>query len=141
MGNIISESWSVDHIGIAVTDLEQAISLYASMATTTVTLRERLEPQGVELAFLSTGGAKVELLSALRPDSPLGKFLKSRGPGLHHICYRVPDIRFELTRLADLGVLLIDKEPRKGAGDTEIAFIHPSSCLGTLTELCQYSTT
>jgi methylmalonyl-CoA epimerase len=141
MDKTISESWSVDHIGIAVTDLDQAVSLYAAMANTTVTLREKLETQGVELAFLSTGGAKIELLSSLRPDSPLGKFLQTRGPGLHHVCYRVEDIRYELKRLADLGVRLIDKEPRKGADDTEIAFIHPSSCLGTLTELCQYSGT
>jgi methylmalonyl-CoA/ethylmalonyl-CoA epimerase len=139
MANTISESWSVDHIGIAVTDIEQAVSLYKTMAATTVTFREKLDAQGVELVFLSTGGAKIELLSALRPDSPLGKFLQSRGPGLHHVCYRVQDIRYELKRLADLGFRLIDKEPRKGAGNTEIAFIHPSSCLGTLTELCQYS--
>lgn len=141
MDKTISESWSIDHIGIAVTDLEQAVSLYGGMAHTSVTLRERLDAQGVELVFLSTGGAKVELLSALRPDSPLGTFLQTRGPGLHHVCYRVADIRYELKRLADLGVRLIDKEPRKGAGDSEIAFIHPSSCLGTLTELCQYSGT
>ncbi len=139
MDTTISESWSIDHIGLAVTDLEQAISLYAAMANTTVTLRERLDAQGVELVFLNTGGTKIELLSALRPDSHLGKFLQTRGPGLHHICYRVHNIRHELRRLADLGFMLIDKEPRKGAGDTEIAFIHPSSCLGTLTELCQYS--
>jgi methylmalonyl-CoA epimerase len=141
MNRAISEQWTVDHIGVAVTDLDQAISFYHGMAGTTVTLRETLEAQGVELVFLGKGEAKIELLSPLRSDSTLGKFLQKRGPGFHHICYRVKDIHFELKRLADLGLRLIDTEPRKGAGDTQIAFIHPSACLGVLTELCEYSRT
>jgi methylmalonyl-CoA/ethylmalonyl-CoA epimerase len=138
---IIPPTWSVDHIGIAVANLSQAIELYATTAGATVTLRETLESQGVELAFLNTGGCKLELLAALRADTPLGKFLGSRGPGLHHICYKVDDIEGELARLAACGHQLIDSVPRPGAGGTRIAFISPKSFLGVLTELCEYSRT
>ena len=136
-----SYTWSVDHIGIAVHSLSQAIEHYAASAGATVTLRETLESQGVELAFLSTGGCKLELLAPLRTDSTLGKFLASRGPGLHHICYRVPNIEAELARLSAQGYQLIDATPRPGAAGTRIAFISPKSCLGVLTELCEYSGT
>jgi methylmalonyl-CoA/ethylmalonyl-CoA epimerase len=133
-----STPWEVDHIGIAVTDLASAISLYSATAHTTVTLRERLEQQGVELVFLNTGGSKVELLAPLSDSSTLTKFINRRGPGLHHICYRVRDITAELSRLAAQGIALIDHTPRHGAGGTKIAFISPSSCMGVLTELCEY---
>jgi methylmalonyl-CoA/ethylmalonyl-CoA epimerase len=136
---VIPQTWSVDHIGIAVSDLTKAIDLYASTAGATVTLRETLESQGVELVFLNTSGCKVELLAALRPDTTLGKFLSTRGPGLHHVCYKVEDIEAELARLAANGYQLIDAVPRPGAGGTRIAFISPKSCLGVLTELCEYS--
>ena len=138
---IISNTWAVDHIGIAVTDLSQAIHHYAAAAGTVVTLRETLESQGVELAFLNTGGCKLELLAPLRADSTLAKFLNSRGPGLHHVCYRVADIEAELRRLAASGHQLIDSTPRPGADSTRIAFISPKSFLGVLTELCEYSGT
>lgn len=138
---MMSNTWSVDHIGIAVTDLSHAIALYATTAGATVTLRETLESQGVELAFLNTGGCKLELLAALRPDTVLGKFLSARGPGLHHVCYKVDDIEAELARLQAAGYELIDSIPRPGAGGTRIAFISPKSCLGVLTELCEYSRT
>jgi methylmalonyl-CoA epimerase len=133
-----SPPWTIDHIGIAVTDLDQAIAHYHSVTKTEVTLREKLESSGVELAFLSTGGSKVELLMPLRPNTALGRFLAKRGPGLHHICYRVDNIRAELTRLSQMGARLIDSTPRPGAGGTEIAFIDPSFFHGTLTELCEY---
>jgi methylmalonyl-CoA/ethylmalonyl-CoA epimerase len=141
MNTSIGQNWVVDHIGVCVADLEQAIAVYRNTTGATVALRETLESQGVELVFLSTGETKIELLSPLRPDSTLGRFLHKRGPGLHHICYRVTDIRFELKRLAGLGLRLIDTQPRSGAGGTQIAFIHPDSCLGTLTEICEYSST
>ena len=137
--NTVQPHWSIDHIGIAVTDLDQALRFYQMTTGAEVSLRERLDSQGVELVFIDTGEAKIELLAPLRPDSALGKFLQKRGPGLHHVCYRVTDIRKELKRLADMGVKLIDSEPRSGAGGTQIAFLHPSSCIGTLTELCEYS--
>jgi methylmalonyl-CoA epimerase len=130
--------WEVDHIGIAVTDLEAAIAFYASAAHTTVTLRESLAQQGVELAFLNTGGTKLELLAPLNTTSTLSKFIAKHGPGLHHVCYRVADIHGELARLAAMGLQLIDHAPRHGAGGTRIAFISPSSFLGVLTELCEY---
>lgn len=133
-----STPWIIDHVGIAVLDMNQAIALYASRAGTSVTLREKLEAQGVEIAFLNTGGSKVELLAALRPDTPIGRFLSKRGPGLHHICYQVSDIKAEIERLSDLGATLIDKEPRPGAAGSKIAFISPDSFSGVLTELCEY---
>ena len=130
--------WTIDHIGIAVSDMEQAIALYTSHAGTSVTLREKLEPQGVELACLNTGGSKIELLEALRPETPIGRFLAKRGPGLHHICYKVTDIKAEMARLSALGATLLDKEPRPGAAGSRIAFISPDSFSGVLTELCEY---
>lgn len=131
-------SWTIDHIGIAVVNLDQAITHYHAVAHTEVTLREKLDAQGVELAFLSTCGSKIELLAALREDTPIGRFLAKRGPGLHHICYKVDDIRAELARLAKMGARLIDATPRPGAGGCDIAFIDPSFFNGVLIELCAY---
>jgi methylmalonyl-CoA/ethylmalonyl-CoA epimerase len=131
-------TWKVDHIGVAVADLHKAIELYANTAATEVTLRETLPAQGVELAFLNTGGSKVELLAPLHDQSTLARFLAKRGPGLHHICYEVADITAELARLSAHGCTLIDTAPRHGAGSTKIAFISPSSFMGVLTELCEY---
>lgn len=131
-------TWRVDHIGIAVTDLSEAIGLYTNTTAATVTHRETLESHGVELAFIDTGGSKVELLAPLSPTSKLGTFLSKRGPGLHHICYEVGDITAELARLNSLGCALIDATPREGAGGTRIAFISPKSFGGVLTELCEY---
>lgn len=131
--------WTVDHIGIAVPDLDAAIALYASTAGTAVTLREKLIDRGVELAFLNTGGTKLELLMPLREDTPIAKFLANRGPGLHHICYKVANIREEMARLKQLGAKLIDTTPRPGATGTIIAFLEPQSFSGVLTELCEYT--
>lgn len=134
-----SSSWTVDHVGIAVTDLDAAIATYFAQAGTTVTLRERVDSQDVELAFLNTAGAKIELLAATSPTSPIAKFLNTRGPGLHHICYKVTSITDELQRLSQMGVRLIDSVPRPGAAHSSIAFLHPSSFCGVLTELVEYS--
>jgi len=131
--------WVVDHIGIAVTDIDAAIALYASTAGTSVTHREKLIDRGVELAFLNTGGTRLELLMPLRDDTPIGRFLTSHGPGIHHICYKVDNIRGEMSRLASLGAELIDTTPRPGAAGTIIAFIKPASFSGVLTELCEYT--
>lgn len=130
--------WEVDHIGIAVTNLEAAIAHYAITAGATVSLQETLVEQGVELAFLNTGGSKLELLSPLSATSTLAKFISKRGSGLHHVCYRVTNINAELARLTAAGLQLIDHTPRHGAGGTKIAFISPRSFLGVLTELCEY---
>lgn len=131
--------WTVDHIGIAVPDLDAAIALYASTAGTSVTLREKLIDRGVELAFLNTEGTKLELLMPLREDTPIAKFLANRGPGLHHVCYKVANIREEMERLKQLGAKLIDTTPRPGATGTIIAFLEPQSFSGVLTELCEYT--
>lgn len=131
--------WTVDHIGIAVPDLDAAILLHASTAGTSLTLREKLVDRGVELAFLNTGGTKLELLMPLRDDTPIATFLAKRGPGLHHICYRVDNIRQEMERLKHLGAKLIDTSPRPGASGTIIAFLEPQSFSGVLTELCEYT--
>ncbi len=133
-----STTWTVDHIGIAVADIDAAIALYASTAGTEVTLREKLVDRGVELAFLNTGGTKLELLMPLKDDSAIARFLAKRGPGLHHVCYKVDDIRAEMSRLERLGAKLIDTTPRPGASGTIIAFLEPSSFSGVLTELCEY---
>lgn len=134
-----STPWTVDHIGIAVPDIDAAIDLYASTAGTVVTLREKLIDGGVELAFLNTGGTKLELLMPLKDDSAIARFLAKRGPGLHHVCYKVEDIRAEMARLERLGAKLIDTTPRPGASGTLIAFLEPSSFSGVLTELCEYT--
>lgn len=131
--------WPIDHIGIAVTDLDAAIALYASTAGTSVTLREKLQDRGIELAFLNTGGTKLELLMPLQGNTPLARFIEKRGPGIHHICYRVDNIETEMARLESLGAKLIDTIPRPGASGTMIAFIEPASFSGVLTELCEYT--
>ena len=131
--------WIVDHIGIAVPDIDAAIALYASTAGTSVTLREKLIDRGVELAFLNTGGTKLELLMPLNNDTPIARFLSKRGPGLHHVCYKVDNIRHEMERLVQQGAKLIDTTPRPGASGTIIAFLEPQSFSGVLTELCEYT--
>ena len=111
----IHPSWSIDHIGIAVDDLNAAVELYCARLGATVTLREKLEEQGVEIAFIGGGATKVELLAPLREGTTLSKFLARRGAGLHHIGYRVANIKEELARLAQAGCVLIDSTPRPGA--------------------------
>jgi methylmalonyl-CoA mutase C-terminal domain/subunit len=138
---MLDTTWVIDHVGIAVTDLNEATQWYSKTMSAIASHRERLDAQGVELVFIETGGAKVELLAPTRPDSTLAKFIVKRGPGLHHVCYRVPDVQRELTRLSGMGIKLIDQHPRPGAGGTKIAFLHPSSCHGSLIEICEYPVT
>ena len=128
----------LDHVGIAVENLDLAIADYLSKFGFKLELREKVASQKVELAFLKLDNTKIELLTPTSPESTLRKFLDSRGPGLHHICYEVADIVAELKRLKDLGLKLIDETPRAGAHNTLIAFLHPKSTAGVLTELCQY---
>lgn len=127
----------LDHVGIAVLDLEKSISRYESDFGFKVELRESLPEQKIELAFLKLENTSLELLSASAPDSSISNFLSKRGEGLHHVCYRVKDINAELSRLAGLGYKLIDEKPRHGARNTLIAFVHPKNAQGVLTELCQ----
>lgn len=129
---------ALDHIGIAVENLEKGISYYRDAFGAELDYREVVPAQKVEVAFLKYPGTRIELLAATDNSSTLSKFLSTRGPGLHHICFRTSDIKGELKRLAQSGHTLIDKEPRKGAHNSLIAFVHPKSAGGVLIELCQY---
>lgn len=130
--------WRLDHIGVAVQDLDLAIQWYASTAGLRVSSREEVESQHVEVAFLGEIAPRIELLTPLGDTGPLATFLAKRGPGLHHLCYAVDDISQELLRLHAQGLKLIDTAPRIGAEGALVAFIHPSSCGGVLTELVQH---
>jgi methylmalonyl-CoA/ethylmalonyl-CoA epimerase len=127
----------IDHIGVAVEDIDAALALYGEQLEMAVTHRETVESQGVEAALLQVGDGHVELLRPLGPDTPVGKFLERRGKGLHHVAYAVEDVDGTLERLAATGIELIDTEARPGIGDTRVAFIHPRSMGGVLTEIVE----
>jgi methylmalonyl-CoA/ethylmalonyl-CoA epimerase len=125
---------AVHHIGIAVDDLDAAIDRYAVLFGGTLEHRERVEDQGVEAASLRVGESRIELLAALGPDTPVGKFLAKRGPGMHHVAFAVADVAAELERLKADGVELIDERPRPGLFGLQVAFVHPESTGGVLAE-------
>ncbi|MFT4048621.1 MAG: methylmalonyl-CoA epimerase [Solirubrobacterales bacterium] len=125
----------IDHIGLAVEDLDATLELYNEKFEMAIQYREVVEEQGVEAVLLEVGGGHVELLSPLGPDTPVGKFLEKRGPGMHHVAYRVDDVQAELDRLAALGIELIDLAPRIGIRGSTVAFVHPQSAGFVLTEL------
>jgi methylmalonyl-CoA epimerase len=127
----------VDHIGVAVEDLDAALVLYERDYAMTLVHREVIEAQGVEAALLDVGENHVELLAPLRPDTPVGKYLAKRGPGMHHVAYQVPDIEAALASLRDAGLRLIDEQPRDGIRDSRVAFLHPATAGGVLTEIVQ----
>ena len=131
------EPTAIDHVGIAVDDLEAAVERYRSLLGAEPAHRERVESQGVEEVLFAVGGSFVQLLGALGPDTPVGRFLASRGPGMHHLAYRVDDVSAALERLRADGVRLIDEGPRQGSRNTLIAFVHPASTGGVLIELVQ----
>lgn len=125
----------VHHVGVAVEDLDAAISTYERLWGAEVAGRETLDERGVEAASLRIGTGHVELLAALGPETPVGRFLAKRGPGMHHIAYEVDDLTAELARLQSEGVRLIDEAPRRGLFGTEVAFVHLESVHGVLSEL------
>lgn len=127
----------IDHVAIAVHSIRDSLPIYERMTGATGSPVERVEAQGVDVVFVDSGTARIELLEPLRPDSPVGRFLEKRGPGLHHVAYRVEDIRAELARLEAEGMRLIDREPRAGAHGHLVAFVHPASTSGVLIELLQ----
>ena len=129
----------IDHLGIAVPSIAEALAFYRDALGLEVSATETVEDQGVNVAMLPVGESRVELLEATGPDTPVGRFLEKRGPGLHHICYRVPDIRAALDRLRAAGARLIDEQPRVGAGGHLVAFVHPSATGGVLVELAEGS--
>jgi methylmalonyl-CoA/ethylmalonyl-CoA epimerase len=127
----------IDHIGVAVEDLELALELYRDRFEMSLAHREVVTEQGVEAVLLDLGENHVELLAPLGPDTPVGKFLARQGPGLHHVAYQVSDIEATLAKLAQAGTQLIDSEPRTGIRGSRVAFLHPRSSLGVLTEIVQ----
>jgi methylmalonyl-CoA epimerase len=131
------ELTDVDHVGIAVPDLEAAVQEYGRLLGVEPVHRERVEDQGVEEVLFAVGSSYVQLLGALGADTPVGRFLATRGPGLHHLAYRVDDVEEALVHLRAEGARLIDEHPRPGSRDTLIAFVHPASMGSVLVELVQ----
>jgi methylmalonyl-CoA/ethylmalonyl-CoA epimerase len=127
----------IDHVGVAVEDLDAAIELYEKSFEMRLAHREVVESQGVEAVLLDVGDGHVELLRALGPDTAVGKFLSRKGPGLHHVAYAVDDIDAVLRRLSAVGVELIDSEARIGIRESRVAFLHPRSTGGVLTEIVE----
>jgi methylmalonyl-CoA/ethylmalonyl-CoA epimerase len=128
---------SVDHIGVAVDDLDASIKLYSELFEMPLEHRETVPEQGVEAALLGVGDSHVELLAPLAEDTPVGKFLAKRGPGIHHAAYRCVDVAAALERCKERGLRVIDEKPRRGIRGSLVAFLHPASTGGVLTELVQ----
>jgi methylmalonyl-CoA/ethylmalonyl-CoA epimerase len=128
----------IHHIGHAVDDLPGAVETYIRLFGAQVEHREVVPGQGVEAVILVVGDSRIELLWPLADDTPVGRFLHSRGPGMHHVAYQVSDIRAALAAAAEAGAELIDAEPREGLFGLEVAFIHPASVAGVLVEYVQY---
>ncbi len=127
----------IDHVGVAVEDLDGALALYGDRLAMPTAHRETVEEQGVEAVLLDVGDSHVELLRPLGPDTPVGRFLAKKGPGLHHVAYGVEDIEETLQQLNGLGVRLIDETPRPGIRGSRVAFLHPAATGGVLTEIVQ----
>ena len=123
------------HLGLAVTDLDEAISTYERLFGGTLEHRDALSDQGVEAVSVRVGESRVELMASLGDESPVGKFLAKRGPGMHHVAYEVRDVSAALARLAEAGAELIDTAPRQGLFGLQVAFVHPDSVHGVLTEV------
>jgi len=127
----------IDHIGVAVTDLDAALALYERDLAVALVHRETVAEQGVEAVLLDVGENHVELLAPLGADTPVGKFLAKKGPGLHHVAYQTADIDAELERLRAAGLRLIDERPRTGIRGSRVAFLHPAATGGVLTEIVE----
>lgn len=127
----------IDHIGVAIEDIDAAIALYRDGFEMELAHRETVESQGVEAVLLDVGDGHVELLAPLGPDTPVGKYMAKNGAGLHHVAYAVDDIDAALKSIAAAGIQLIDSEPRVGIRDSRVAFLHPRSTGGVLTEIVE----
>src|SRR5213080_5070647 len=125
----------IHHLGVAVEDLDEAVTTYERIFGARLEHRETVPDQGVEAAALLVGDGRVELLASLGEESPVGKFLAKRGPGMHHVAYEVPDVGEALDELAAEGAELIDDRPRRGLFGLEVAFVHPDAAQGVLTEI------
>ncbi len=127
----------IEHIGIAVKDLRVSGLMYEKLLGGTIYKTEKVESEGVTTAFLKCGESKIELLEASNSDSPIAKYIEKKGEGIHHIAFSVNDIKAEVLRLKKEGFQIINEEPRKGADNKWVVFLHPKSCSGVLIELCQ----
>jgi len=129
------EARGIHHVGLAVVDLDEAVRTYERFFGGRLEHRARVDDQGVEAASIRVGESRVELLAPLGDDTPVGKFLAMRGPGMHHVAYEVDDVRSAIAQLAKAGAELIDTEPREGMFGLEVAFVHPESVHGVLSEV------
>lgn len=127
----------IDHIGIAVADIEEAIKKYESLLNTPCFKREIVQSEQVETAFFQTGESKVELLAGTTPDSVITKYVENRGEGMHHVAFEVEDIESEIQRYLEKGYRLLSESPKQGADQKLIVFLHPKEAHGVLIELCQ----
>ncbi|MGL4597895.1 MAG: methylmalonyl-CoA epimerase [Bacteroidia bacterium] len=127
----------IEHLGIAVSNLESANALYAKLLGAMHYKTERVESEGVNTSFFQVGESKIELLEATNPESPIAKFIAKKGEGIHHIAFDVDDIRAEMRRLQAEGFVLLNETPKRGADNKWVCFIHPKSANGVLVELCQ----
>jgi methylmalonyl-CoA/ethylmalonyl-CoA epimerase len=126
---------SVHHVAFAVDDLEAAVETYGRLFGARLELRGRLDDQGVEAVYLRVGSDRLELLGALADDTPVGRFLAKRGPGMHHVAFEVTDVSAAIDHLSACGATVIDEEPRAGLAGQEVAFVHPDSLHGVLAEV------
>jgi methylmalonyl-CoA epimerase len=129
------ETRGIHHVGVAVADLDEAVRTYERLFGGRLEHRARVEEQGVEAATMRVGGDRIELLAALGAETPVGKFLANRGPGMHHVAYEVDDVAAAVADLAAEGAELIDAQPRRGLFGLEVAFVHPESVHGVLSEV------
>ncbi len=128
----------IEHIGIAVKNLDEAILYYENVLGLKCYAIEEVKDQKVKSAFFKIGQTKIELLESTDPEGPIGKFIKNRGEGVHHIAFNVKDLQEKLKQVGQKGIELIDKAPKKGAEGFDIAFLHPKSTFGVLTEFCEH---
>lgn len=129
------EALRIHHVGMAVQDLDEAVGTYERLFGGRVEHRDTLEDQGVEAVSMRVGESRVELMASLGEETPVGKFLAKRGPGMHHVAYEVEDLPAALRDLSDLGAELIDEQPRSGLFGLQVAFVHPDAVHGVLAEL------
>lgn len=127
----------IEHIGIAVKNMDEAIKYYENVLGLKCYAIEEVTDQKVKTAFFMVGQTKIELLESTDPEGPIGKFIDKRGEGIHHIAFNVPGLENALSEINEQGIQLIDKQPRKGAEEMNIAFLHPKSTFGVLTEFCE----
>ena len=128
----------IEHIGIAVKNLDEAIKFYEGVLGLKCYAVEEVEDQKVKTAFFQIGQTKIELLESTDPDGPIGRFIEKRGQGIHHIAFATDKLEYSLKELKEKGINLIDEKPRKGAEGLNIVFIHPKDTYGVLTELCEH---